>query len=562
MKHTYFLLPILAVALLFAGQLKAQISEGGLPVSFNYPNTLKSDPGTVQVPVNFSVEDLKTVDAWQVSQGAPLKVATFIPVKLSIENSGEWRTLPDGTKTWQLRIQAKGAVALMLCYNDFYIPAGGRLFIYNTDKTQVLGAYTYQTNPPVKKFATEFIAGDDIVLEYEAASEGDNPLIEIEKVGYGYNYLDALVPRANAGPGGSAPCMVNVNCEEGEEWQQEKSGICEMILVIGQYGYYCSGSLVNNTAQDEKPYILSASHCIDIDEEVSQADLDQYLFYFHFERIGCDNESPSYRPYTMTGCTRVASTPLDKGSDGLLLLLNQTIPDNYNVYFNGWDRSNTTPLSGVGLHHPNGDYMKISTFGKIRTKTTTWYGENSTIGTTGAHWNVIYDETTNGHAVTEGGSSGSPIFNQNKLIVGTLSGGNSSCDDPDDSNLYGKLYHHWDKHSRSDNKRMDRWLDPLGTGALTLPGKYQSQAPTASETIDRLPSGDQVSFYPLTFEDQISITNHNRVKQMEIISMNGTIVGKIMYPEAVVSTSALPTGVYIFRFYTDSGIQTIRAIRK
>ena len=54
--------------------------------------------------------------------------------------------------------------------------------------------------------------------------------------------------------------MVNINCEEGEAWQTEKNGVCQMTLPIGNYIYICSGALVNNTAEDLKPYILSALH--------------------------------------------------------------------------------------------------------------------------------------------------------------------------------------------------------------------------------------------------------------------------------------------------------------
>ena len=57
----------------------AQISEGGLPPSFQFAGSLRSEKLAEQVPVNFSVEDLKTVDAWRVSQGAPLRVAKSIP---------------------------------------------------------------------------------------------------------------------------------------------------------------------------------------------------------------------------------------------------------------------------------------------------------------------------------------------------------------------------------------------------------------------------------------------------------------------------------------------------
>lgn len=473
---------LLVTGIVLPGSAYAQISEGGTPTSFKYQNTLKSDLPTVQIPINFSVEDLKTVDRWQVSQGAPLKVGVLLPTDLTIDNAGSWNTLPDGKRVWRLQVQAKDAIALMLSFRDFYIPENGKLFIYSSDKTHLIGAFTHHTNPPTKEYATEFLAGDKIILEYEAGiSENEHPRIAIDAVGYGYNHLHVSRTMADIGPGTSGSCMVNINCEEGEAWQTEKNGVCQMTLPIGNYIYICSGALVNNTAEDLKPYILSAFHCIDLDIPVTEKNLNKYTFYFHFEHTGCENNSSiaSYR--TITGCKKIAGIPLDGGSDGLLLLLNQTIPEHYNAYYNGWDRSNTAAQSGVGIHHPSGDYMKISTFNKVA-RTSTWYGIDNIKGAPNAHWNVVFEQTANGHAVTEGGSSGSPLFNQNKQIVGTLSGGSSSCEKPNGANTYGKLYYHWDQYPNKDNtSRMDIYLDPNHTGKTQLAGRYAT-APKAMPT--------------------------------------------------------------------------------
>ena len=119
--------------------LHAQISEGGLPPSFGFTAGLRSTEQPIEIPVNFSVEDLKTVDAWRVSQGAPLAIAKVIDTDLNISGDGHWIDLPDGQKVWQLHLEAKGAIALILLYSDFYIPEGGKLFIYNIDKSQLLG---------------------------------------------------------------------------------------------------------------------------------------------------------------------------------------------------------------------------------------------------------------------------------------------------------------------------------------------------------------------------------------------------------------------------------------
>lgn len=460
-----------------SNKAKSQISEEGIPASFNEQSTLKSQLSTVQIPVNFSVEDMKVVDAWQVSQGAPLAVSTLIDTDLNMDNAGHWLTLSSGQKIWQLHLQAKGAIALMLYYDTFYIPEGGKLFIYNAEKTHLLGAYTSRTNPAGKSFATEFVAGDNITLEYEPSLSGEQANIKINQIGYGYNHLSVFSELKSTGPGASGSCMVNINCEEGEEWQTEKNGVCQMVQKIGTAAYLCTGSLINNTAMDMKPYILSAFHCSqDLKKNTiaSDDDLNQWVFHFHFEHSRCDNSSPVTEQKSMVGCTRKVSIPLDRGSDGLLLLLNNDIPKDYNVYFNGWDRRDTPASSGVNIHHPSADYMKISTFGSYSVETVTWLDDTNTMGAQNAHWNVVFDPTPNGHSITEGGSSGSPLLNQNKLIVGTLTGGNSSCRETNGRNIYGKLSYHWNKYSELDNGRMDIWLDPLNTDAVNLAGLSQT----------------------------------------------------------------------------------------
>lgn len=459
-------------------RVQAQISEGGLPPGLNYTGLLRSELPAMNIPVVFNVEDQILVDEWRVSEGSPLRVAQALPVDITLENSGQWTVLQSGERVWQLRLQAEGAIALMLYYNVFDIPEGGKFFIYNADKTQILGAYTHRTNPGKGLFATEFVAGDDLTLEYVASSSDDQPKIEIAEIGYGYNHLSVVKSNSLRSSGS---CMVNINCPEGAAWQREKAGVCRTVQKIGGGLYICSGSLVNNTAEDFKPYILMAYHCMEGAETetsttvVSTADdMKQWMFYFNYERQGCSTSTPAVYK-TMTGCTKIASTPIDGGSDGLLVLLNQEIPEDYSVYYNGWDRRDALPKSGVGIHHPKGDYKKISTYTSDGT-TVSWNGTDHSEGARNAHINIIFEATENGHGVTEGGSSGSPLFNQDHLIVGTLTGGLSSCEKPGESNLYGKLSYHWNKYSTANTARMDVWLDPLATGAETLRGLSRTEA--------------------------------------------------------------------------------------
>ncbi|MDR0349533.1 MAG: T9SS type A sorting domain-containing protein [Tannerella sp.] len=453
-------------------KINAQISEGGIPPGFQFGAALRSTIPVYEVPVTFNVADLKKVDEWQLSEGLmPPCIATSINVSLNTENSGAWRQLSNGDTVWQLRLHAEGAAALMLYYNDFYIPEGGKLFIYNAEQTQILGAYTYRTNPAGGFFATELIAGDELTLEYVAAPGGEKPRIDIESVGYGYNHIlieDDKVSLHRT----SASCEVNINCEEGDAWQNQKKGVCYMTQRIGNQTFLCTGSLINNTAGDLKPYIISANHCnSNGTREATPQEMRQWMFYFHKEYKECSTSSEIVTPKTMTGCSKIASTAINGGSDGLLVLLDQPVPENYNVYYNGWDRRDNPAKSGVNIHHPGGNQKKISTYKSVATHATF----NSSGGITSdknAHWNIVFDATPNGHGITEDGSSGSPLFNENKLIVGTLTGGNSTCSNPTGLNLYGKMGYHWNKYRQDDSTRLDIWLDPIYSGVEFLEGCY------------------------------------------------------------------------------------------
>ena len=471
MFHKFLFICLINVFMIFPPAIFSQISFGGRPPGFDYSPSLRSAIPVTKVPIDFYIEDLRETDEWQARDGVPMPISKLIPVNYSMANSGYHTQLPDGENIWQLHLSAKDAVAIMLYYNDFYIPEGGKLFIYKPDKSQLLGAYTHRTHPSGGLFATEFIGGDELILEYVASTLSDElPRIVIGDIGYGYNIAAlreycGITTRAISGN-----CNVNINCDEGKAWQNEKKGVCYTVQRIGSRNYMCTGSLMNNTALDFKPLILTASHCAHNGSTFASAnDMEQWVFSFNREREACSDTTGATIPNSMTGCSLLTNTGMSGGSDGLLLLLNHNIPEDYDVFYNGWDRSGDIAVSGVSIHHPQGDQKKISTYDEpVRTTT---FQSNEFNGDTQAHWNVIFKATTNGHGVTEEGSSGCPLYNENKLVVGTLTGGNSSCSYLRGLNLYGKLSYHWDRY-KTDSTRMDVWLDPLKTGVKTFPGRF------------------------------------------------------------------------------------------
>jgi hypothetical protein len=137
-----------------------------------------------------------------------------------------------------------------------------------------------------------------------------------------------------------------------------------------------------------------------------------------------------------------------------------TVPAAYTPYFNGWDNSGNTPTSAVGIHHPSGDIKKIS-FENNPLISTTFGGSPAN-----SHWGVTsWDE-----GVTEGGSSGSPLFDQNHRIIGQLHGGASACGAPVLSDEYGKISYSWTPANSDSTNQLKYWLDPTQSNATFVNG--------------------------------------------------------------------------------------------
>ncbi|MGB1577873.1 MAG: hypothetical protein ACPG9S_07630, partial [Flavobacteriales bacterium] len=154
------------------------------------------------------------------------------------------------------------------------------------------------------------------------------------------------------------------------------------------------------------------------------------------------------------------------GSDFLLVEVEDPIDDSWIPYFAGWDATGFNGNNGVGIHHPSGDRKKISTFINPLI--------NSNVYALGAHWRVIWASTETNHGVTETGSSGSPIFDENHRILGTLTGGASFCDSPNSPDYYGKVSYHWDgANPIPESMRLKAFLDPFDTGEERVNGSYR-----------------------------------------------------------------------------------------
>lgn len=462
-KNVLYSLAFMMLSLLFSQALYAQISQGGTPPSFILKN--------FSPPVFHNVAPPSADELRQVPKSIEIEeAARLLPVNLNSQNAGTWTTFSDGSKMWRLAIKVEKAQATALYYNKFWLPENGKLYIYSPDKIQVLGAFTASNNPASGLFATSIIKGEEMILEYfEPAGSTYPAIIEISDVAFFYSQVSLSVENNfRKDFGDSENCMINVNCVEGNNWQVQKRAVARVFLRIGNSAGWCSGALVNNTAQDCKPLFLLADHC---GTGSTVANRNQWVFYFNYEAPGCTNPNSqgSLASQTMTGATMLANTDggINTGSDFLLLQLNNAVPASYNPYYAGWFRTNQGSPSGVGIHHPAGDIKKISTYTNTLQTTT----DDNGLPT---FWAISWATTTNGRGIIEGGSSGSPLFNNNGLIVGIASAasvGLSCTNSAGFQTIYGKFSYGWESNGTTANRRLRNWLDPVGTNPASLQGQ-------------------------------------------------------------------------------------------
>jgi PKD repeat protein len=512
-----FLLFSLSPPLLFS-----QISQGGKPASFNYTLTsLKDIPQVV-----LSVPDMEAIrinDNEEEKFGSPRRVGIGIKAGIDVIRDGKYEVLPNGIHILRITVSCEDALALGLYFNDFHLTEGCSMYVYDYSHRSVLGAYTLYNNRQNRLFSAELIPGDRLVIEIDSYTNiNDLSVCKISEISYVYRDFPEFIRNR----GTSDDCEVNINCTEGDNWQYQKHGVAKIYVKQNSGFFWCTGSLLNNTLQNNDPFFLTADHC---GPTATEEDLSQWIFYFNFEAPGCENPTENPPSNSMTGAIKLANANTN-GSDFLLLRLADTIPLNYEPFYNGWSIENFASPQGVTIHHPSGDIKKISTY-TFPIESSQWFS------TPGTHWQVYWSPTANGWGVTEGGSSGSPLYDNTGRIIGTLTGGMASCEPdangpgtgPDQPDYYGKFSYSWDQNGSEPSQQLKYWLDPINLGVTTLPGKYSTltAAFQASETLiligntiefTNLSSGLPVS-WEWTFEGGIPG------------SFSGAQPGKVTYPE-------------------------------
>ena len=475
--------------------LFAQLTTNEQPYGLkNYIGVNSKDKIVLTAPNKTLIE---TEDSESDKNNGPVRYAYPVTVNFTLKNSGVWQQLEDGSKIWRLKVNIPNALSTNTYYDKFWLPIGAKFFVYNENTRQSIGAVTSDfiegSKEKPAKFATALIYGEDVIYEYyQPASLEEMPDIIISRIDYGYRYINNPFSNSPGNFGDSGPCQVNINCpEEGSNWQMEKHASVRISFPMFMGSGWASGALVNNTSYDNTPYVLTADHnLVDNFWGVRMFDADPVpnsiftpssdgsgmIFYWEYEHPTCVNNITEPLHLTTIGATIVAN---NSNSDfALLKLYSSQDPrkkQGVSPYYLGWDRSGNAGTGGVGIHHPNGDIKKISTY------TATPINSNCSNSN---FWDIGFVQTANGFSVMQPGSSGSPLINSNKKVIGQLFGpgycSTVQCEDPAAQIVaYGKFSISWTgNNSNSHKRRLKDWLDPLEANPTTLNGTLPISGPS------------------------------------------------------------------------------------
>ncbi|MBQ9254127.1 MAG: hypothetical protein IJ180_05055, partial [Bacteroidales bacterium] len=400
----------------------------------------------------------------------------------TLENSGQWETLKDGSKVWRLAIVIPKDIELLNIYFDTFLMAkDSKFYIWSYSNKELIDNISYEKKQKQreqrlaveKKLDTKLDSTwetkhgtvinkklDTLIFEYNIPYR----VLDIGKISlHGLN--EQRPKNIGLNTTNNNDCHVNVNCIEGYDWHKEKNAVVK--IIVNDVSSF-TGALVNNTDNDYIPYVLTTKHAIDELSKLSEPiSITSLKFQWNYDSDTCGEDVFLHTSViTGGGAILIASTETENNSDFVLLLLNEDPKDvaGIDLYYLGWDSNESIGNTGVGIHHPKGKTKKIATV-----------KQNSIVSDLNHnYWRVQWEETVNGYDITENFSSGSPLLNENHRVIGQLRGGTLIVKNICDSAVYKKSYYgkfsvSWDNDT-SISKQLKYWLDPNNTNVSVCDG--------------------------------------------------------------------------------------------
>lgn len=361
-------------------------------------------------------------------------------IPFDINNSledGNWVETEYG-RIWAMTFKSANAHSLTFVFNDLKLADGAEMYVTNKDQTIVFGPVSMENNPKNGFLMTDDIPGSEsTIFLYEPNDiKGESSFI-INSVIYGIKDLS----ENSQGPNRS---YLNPACYSA--WDDSANGVG--IVRHGDGTYNGSGSLMMATDYSFKPYFLLSYK--QIKNKISS--IPNWSFKF-CARDRCNGTIVT--KYTYYNPQLLAYW---EDSNFALLELESSSSLQPDLIWLGWDRSTSTPSSGVSIFNKGGAL-------KIAFRNSSLSSDNCSCVSTG-----VWSFTPWDLGDFSGDCYGAPFLNQGKRVVGSYIL-THLVDVPNVGWLYyyhfNKLYNSWSGNG-TNSTRLSNWLDPTGTGQTTM----------------------------------------------------------------------------------------------
>ncbi|MEE9293658.1 MAG: hypothetical protein V3W34_01665 [Phycisphaerae bacterium] len=304
---------------------------------------------------------------------------------------------PDGADVWTLAIRSPGAFGTRLHFSGFDVGAGSVL-VYAEGASGIIARGPYTRKGPNKngEFWTSSLPGDTVFIE---VSGTDNPIFEIKEIVHFDKHPGGVGAEEAQG---LLPCQADANCFSTDTAGRDATG--QMNYNLGAGSFLCSGTVLNDDDPETSvPYFLTAFHCLS-----TQAAVDTLEVVWRWGTDSCNGALPDFFALPRTdGGTLLETNPTNTGNDMTFIRL-----DGVAVTDQAGSTNAALPSSVQGYHHPAGSWKRGTTSTNNRVVT-------PCLNTPTSNYHYVVETV----GVTEGGSSGSAIFDGGSRVMGQLLGG-------------------------------------------------------------------------------------------------------------------------------------------